>query len=115
MEFACSVMNYDCNEIPVPEVVVIGLNGPWGLYQGYDKVYLDPVLSYFHPDLAQAILAHEMTHYLDVKLGVIQIPFTYDNVCVTEWNAWRVYNAYVVLTGWSEKARWDWNIQYGCY
>lgn len=117
--FACSVLQYDCDSVPQPKVVWDSLFytvGLFGFYNGDDEIHMDvSMLRIATPEFVDSIIAHEYVHYLDVQLGVIELPFTRENVCQSEFNAWRVSNAYVVSHGRSDLASFNWAEQYGCF
>src|SRR5262245_47867953 len=98
LEFACEIMQYDCNDIQPPPIVLAPLfwdYGYWGMYDGY-ALYIDnQIVPYLDQDLVRSVIAHELTHYLDhVRQGEVLFSDK-AHMCATEWNAWRVGNAYV--------------------
>jgi hypothetical protein len=118
-DFACDVMQYDCSQTHVPLVEVVGnlypLYGALGAYNGGDVVYLDGSIGpYLNQQYVQSVLAHEMTHYLDFKLGTINMGDA-TQVCVSEANGWRVGNAYLVTHNMGEFADFNWHVRYGCF
>lgn len=121
-DYACATMQYDCEYLPLPQVVWHeSLMTAWGTeseggYNGTDAIHLSyaalRVADYVY---IQSVLAHEATHYLDVQLGVVTLPYTKQNVCESEFNAWRVGNAYVVTHGRMDFADFGWAERYGCF
>jgi hypothetical protein len=118
-DFACKITGTDCSQITPPKVEGFpNGEGPcqgltWGAYsyQLYpDTVFLCvDTLYYADPVFVQSVVAHEMTHYLDVQKDPEM------DSCLTEWNAHRVGNAYVYSHGHPEWADFDWQVWYGCW
>jgi len=117
-DYACKVLDYDCSRLAPPGVVWEPLYsfGVLGYYNGDDTIHMDTeVLRFADPVFTQSILAHEIVHYLDVKLGYVTLPYTMQTVCQSEANAWRVGNVYVLTHGRADLARFDWFVAYGCF
>jgi hypothetical protein len=118
-DFACDVLDYDCSKLAPPAVVWEPLflsMGAFGMYDGDATVHMDnSVLRFGDEVMIQSVLAHEIVHYLDVTLGVVVFPFTHESVCVSEFNAWRVGNAYVLTHGRPDFADFSWAERYGCF
>ena len=115
-DFACSVIKYDCADIPIPTIEVEPIGWAWGMFRHEtpNTIYLDEqIVPYFDEVVLQSILAHEMTHYLDFKRGVYD--GTPGTVCATEWNGWRVSNAYYITHGRPDLADFNWAERYGCF
>lgn len=117
LEFACAVMQYDCTNVELPEVVQTPLFSNWGalgLYDGH-TLYLDTeIMPYFDRVLIDSVIAHELTHYLDYVAKGDEILSDKAHMCASEWNAWRVGNAYVVSHGRPDFADYNWQERYGC-
>lgn len=117
-DFACKTLEYDCSDIPKPEVVFQPIFD-YGLLGMFDPAYPDRVVvdNRIGPWLNQAyfesIIAHEYTHYIENKLGLIDLT-DYASRCRTEWNGWRVGNAYVTVAGRPDFADFNWHVRYGC-
>jgi hypothetical protein len=117
--YACNLMEYDCADLPPPKIVwreLYNTRGIVGGYDGSDSIWMDTVvLRFADPVFTQSILAHEITHYLDVQLGVTVLPYTKQSVCESEMRAWRVGNAYVLTHGRADLVNYGWHIYYGCF
>jgi len=118
-DYACYVTQYDCSVVEPPKVLWQDLYNMYGIvggYDGSDTIYMDVTyLRAADPVYVQSILAHEITHYLDVQLGYTTLPYTSDNVCLSEFRAWRVGNAYVLTHGRPDLVDFSWHIRYGCF
>lgn len=117
MSFACSVLEYDCKDTPLPPFVLADLSAmnAVGTYFG-GVIYIDPYqLAMGSKEFAETIIVHELTHYLDSKFAIGEPPYSSKAVlCGTEANAYRVSNAYDHFIGHSELGRYDWQLWYGC-
>lgn len=118
-EFACSTMHYDCSALEKPKVVAEPLfqQGYFGVFDpAYpDTVFIDSSMGpYLDRVLMESVLAHEYTHYIEYHLGLIDF-YDKPSRCRTEWNGWRVGNAYVIVNGRPEFADYAWSERYGCY
>lgn len=118
-DFACTVLEYDCTNVPPPKVQWESLYNTYGwlgVYNGTDTIYMDlDIVRLADEVLIQSILAHETAHYLDVQLAVLAPPFSREDVCASEFRAWRVGNAYVVAHGRPDFADFTWAERYGCF
>lgn len=121
-QFACKLKQMDCSKIDPPKVAVEPLfqnYGAFGMYSpmegGFfpeDTVVLDgQLLPFLQPVYVQAVLAHEMTHYIDHAYKGLD----FTDGCIVEWNGWRAMNAYVVSRGHPEFADYNWQERYGCF
>lgn len=111
LDFVCSVRQLDCSGLPAPEVRFTDLpDHALGMYSLVrpNVIWLDVAL--VDPLHAEAIVVHEVSHYVDYHLG---LPL---ERCTSEAAAFRVYNAWVVTQGYPPGyTRYDWFIGYGCY
>lgn len=114
LSYACAVLDYDCLEISPPAVVYEPLFWPYGALGLFDPatpglIHIDTqMLPYMDQVYVQAILAHELAHYAEFALtGELKR-------CQTEWNAWRVTNAWLVDHGRPDLADYAWTERYGC-
>lgn len=118
-DYACELLDYDCSNLSPPEIQwapIYSSYGALGMYDGSDAIIMDiEVMRFADRVMLQSVLAHEITHYIDVKLGHVAFPFTKESVCKSEFNAWRVGNAYVVANGRPDLASFDWHVRYGCF
>jgi len=85
----------DCSGVPAPNVEVFSRNplrpGLAGFYRGGDTVYIrDDLMGREREE----VLAHEMSHYLDVMVYGMVVPNVAEVVCVSERDAWAVSDAY---------------------
>lgn len=120
--YVCENFEYDCTGIAPPYVVwayqlMTNTGQPaLGMYDGGESIFMSvSELRYADPVSIDWVLAHEMAHYLDVQLGVIELPFTKDNACASEMRAWRVGNAYALTHGRADLVDYSWFERYGCF
>jgi hypothetical protein len=120
-EFACSILEYDCSQVEPPQIVWSDLYHTYSILGGYNgeaSIYMDnSVLRWADPAFTQSVLAHEIAHYLDVQLGVVQLPMVAGSlaVCESEYRGWRVGNAYVIAHDRPDLADFEWHVRYNCY
>ena len=121
-DFACSVLAYDCSGVAVPKIGYTNLYqsfGYWGVYNDAideNVIWLDIGLApYLDRNFLTAVLAHETTHYLDKKLHKIADFDSKEGTCETEWNAWRVDNAYLASHGKNDITDFTWAERYHCF
>ncbi len=111
MDFVCGVRGLDCSSLPAPVVRYDILpRGVLGMFQlaRPRAVTLDVTLV-VQPAFAEAILVHEISHYVDFHLRLSM------DVCVTEGEAWRVYNAWVIAAQLPDYMQvYDWYEAYPC-
>jgi len=81
----------DCSGMSVPKIKTFRPNpfnpGLAGYYKGGDVVYVRSNLMYVE---REEVMAHEMSHYLDVQLGITNVPGYAKEICFSEKRAWRV-------------------------
>ena len=111
VDFVCAVRQLECGAVPAPKLRFDTLPyGARGMFR-----FADPDTVWLHlglrdPIYAQAILAHEVSHYVDYRLGRPM------DRCTTEAAAFRVYHAWLATHGGlADYARYDWFTTYGCY
>lgn len=110
-------MEYDCTDIPKPELEYADLYNTWGAlgafyYEYPDRIFVDGGIGrLLDKTYLESIIAHEIVHYLDFKQGLIDP----HDPCYTEWNGWRVGNAYVIVYGRPDLADFNWQERYGCF
>jgi hypothetical protein len=117
-EFACSVMQYDCSDIEIPQIIEAPLffsYGYLGMYDGYVLYVDNQIVPYMEQVYVRSVIAHELTHYLDHMVVGGSIFESKEAMCATEWNGWRVGNAYVTANGRPDFADYEWNVRYQCY
>jgi hypothetical protein len=118
-EYACSVMQYDCSEVSPPEIMWTDLYHTMGILGGYNgdaHIYMDiGVLRFADPVYTNSVLAHEITHYLDVQLGEVNFMQDPTALCQSEANGWRVGNAYLLDHGRPDLTDFGWFLRYGCF
>lgn len=119
MDFACDVLEYECAGIPLPAVEhVEGLldrTGNYGEYNGGAAIQLDAsVVRHADEDFVQTTVVHEVTHYLDVYLGVYRDAHSRTQWCEAERRAWRVDNAYTTFISRGDLSDFGWAKRYGC-
>jgi hypothetical protein len=93
----------DCSGIPAPEVATFPRNpfrpGLAGYYDGSDTVYIrEDLMGRERED----VLAHEMSHYLDVMILDLKVPGPALEICKSEVRAWAVSDSY-----WTKYGRYD--------
>jgi hypothetical protein len=90
----------DCTGVAVPKVLKFKPNplrpGLMGYYDGSDTVYIRDNIR--GPALEE-VLAHEMSHYLDVRTLGIRVPGPAKEICFSEKRAWAVSDAYWLRYG----------------
>ena len=104
----------DCTGMKVPKVLTFEpkprRKGLMGYYTGGDTIWVRENL---RQKSMEEVLAHEMSHYIDMKLGLLNPVFNSDlSRCFSEKRAWavsdaynRVYGKYSRIVG-SEWTRW---------
>ena len=96
----------DCQGILVPKIKTFRPNplrpGLAGYYKGGDVVYVRSNLKYIE---REEVLAHEMSHYLDVELGLANVPGFAREICFSEKRAWRVSDLFWQRQGYAEDSR----------
>ena len=105
-KLACVFGHYDCKNIQPPKVVYKHL-GIWalGAYTGGDEVYLTTNLNYVD---ALGTLTHEMVHYLQVKVGKLEGPYTRGLICWMEKDAHEIERLAMGRVGYlSNSPEWD--------
>jgi hypothetical protein len=118
MQFACSVLEYDCSQIDPPKVDFAPLYGQMGAigayWPGTDTIYLDnQLLPYMTDEYVRSIAAHEITHYVDERVrGAEEMAL---DPCQTENRGWRVGNAYLIVHGREDLVDYSWYERYNCY
>lgn len=103
----------DCSGVKAPEVRTFQQNpfrpGLMGYYQGGDTIYIRADLKGAN---REEVLAHEMSHYLDVILLDTPVPGPARDICFSEKRAWAVSDAYWTKYGHPNKvvgSNWaDW-------
>ena len=70
--------------------------GVMGYYDGSDAVYIRRNLT---PLQKEEVIAHEMSHYLDVQLGITVVPGEALPICMSEKRAWGVSDKYWLRRG----------------
>lgn len=121
--YSCRVLERDCSHVAPPviqwhEHIYIDQfgNEAYGVYDGTNVIHMSlSLLRTADPAFVSSVIAHESTHYYDVQLGVVTLPFTKDSVCASELNAWRVGNVYVMTHGRPDLADFGWAERYGCF
>jgi hypothetical protein len=95
-----------CAGIPVPKVETFRPNplrrGLLGYYDGSDTVFIRSNLG---ATRREEVLAHEMSHYIDVQLGLNVVPGPALDICFSEKRAWAVSDAYWLRRGVSPKSK----------
>lgn len=116
--FVCHHLNVDCSELKTPEVVyhhgfhrpdVLGVFVP----SAPEQVHLRYEL--LRPDRAHVhnmVLVHEVTHYVDFHLGLVD-PSRPAASCYHEELAWFVSNIYALAA--HIPVYQNWPQAYGCY
>ena len=93
----------DCSGIPVPKIAKFKPNpfnpGIAGYYQGGDTVFVRDNLKGAARD---EVVAHEMSHYLDVMVLGTQVPGPAREICFSEKRAWAVSDAFWIRQGYSK-------------
>ena len=130
--YVCSEMAVDCTDIAPPTLVedtslgaalnmnvLQGLLGYYDVYNTRNTIALDPLLRLF-PDIREAVIVHEMAHYLDDWDGV-SLYDEYDQSagngwCATEEKAHTVEHKWLIVHGKWRVAKEDrnWREWYGC-
>lgn len=118
VKYICDdVLKVDCSQIieaqHYPQIVYTELNGAYGIYIGDsvpDVIFID---SRVDPDFAQAVILHELTHFLHFHYrGSPEWP-NYES-CDTEALAFKVSSRFFVDFGIGEDRSQDWFLSYGC-
>lgn len=118
MDFACTVLAYDCSEVPLPEVVFEPLYQTYGAFGGFNPeagaiIYVDSqMVPYLDEPYIQSIVVHELTHYIDWQLHGSEM---IGDLCAAESRGWRVGNAWLMSSDRPDLVDFSWNIRYGCY
>ena len=97
-ELCFELRDVDCTGMKIPYVEIEKMRkGLQGYYDGTDTVYIREGLT---GDALREVLAHEMSHYIDVQLGLATAPVRIDdkvgvfNLCMSEKRAWAVSDAF---------------------
>jgi hypothetical protein len=105
LDFVCAVRALDCRELAPPAVKVVPMQplGQYRLWSDPDSVYVSVLVR--DPVLFEGIVAHEISHYVDYKLGLAPLserlwyearPLYINWLCESEGQAWRAYNAWAL-------------------
>lgn len=117
-DFACKIIHADCSNLSPPTVVVTSLywnaGGIFGAFSpdSAELIWIDGDVL---PQLGirfNAVIAHEMTHYIDYHLGTME--FVVENRCPIEARGWIVYNAWLTANGRHDMRDTTWQEHYGC-
>jgi len=85
----------DCTGVVLPKVQKFQPNplrpGLAGYYNGSDTIFIRSTLT---GEAREEVLAHEMSHYLDVTFGITNVPGYAEEICFSEKRAWAVSDAY---------------------
>lgn len=114
MDFACTVTQTDCSEIPLPHIAYAQLNwAGWGVagmyFPGTDVILIDvDFRRNMEPHKLMSVIVHEMAHYIfDQTRGA-------HTSCETEAFAWHVGNSFLVYVGLEDQADYEWYRRYRC-
>jgi hypothetical protein len=111
---ACALSRYSCEGVDLPLVgisEVVKEKGMLGLYAGGAQIWLRPGLS---TKKQRVVMAHEMTHYLQVTVGKHEFPHTPALFCILETEAWAVGNAVAAQIGALSMIKAELPEGYGC-
>ena len=90
----------DCTGVPVPKVMTFSTNparpGLAGYYKGGDVIYVRNNLG---KNALEEVLAHEMSHYMDVIKFNLPVPGPALEICFSEKRAWAVSDNYNRMYG----------------
>ena len=94
----------DCTGLKVPKVMKFEPNplrpGLAGYYKGGDTIYIRDNIRGMQ---REEVLAHEMSHYIDVKHGLANVPGFAREICFSEKRAWAVSDNFWLKYGWDER------------
>ena len=112
---ACDYTDYSCIGVKVPKVVseYMGRN-LLGYYNGTDTVYVNSTLK---GQRLNEVLMHEMVHYLQSKVGGLQVPGYAEPICHAENEAFSVVDQWLADHGYADLQRGsEWWVPYRhCY
>lgn len=95
----------DCSGISAPKVKTFRPNplrpGLAGYYDGSDTIF---IRNNIRGPNREEVLAHEMSHWVDVQLGITNVPGFAREICFSEKRAWSVSDNYWIKYGWANKA-----------
>jgi hypothetical protein len=100
---ACAYSKYDCKDVKAPKVVYQDRTGKsLGEYAGGDEVWIaDDLIGKMQVE----VIAHEMVHYLQVKVGGALIPDYPSKLCPLEAEAYLVIDTWLIDIGYGTLAR----------
>ena len=95
---ACDYTQYTCTGITPPKVVRKPMRpGLLGTYRGGDVIYINKTLGQGTP--IQRVLMHEMVHYLQAKVGGLQVPGPAKEICAAEAEAFTQVDKWLIDVG----------------
>jgi hypothetical protein len=89
-----------CIGVKAPNIMTFEVNpmrpGLQGYYDGTDTIYIREGL---RSQRLEEVVAHEMSHYIDVQVMGLKVPGRAKPICWSEKRAWAVSDAYWIEQG----------------